>query len=53
LEEFNTQLEKKIVKAFHDVYDMAKSYNVTMRAAAYMIAVKRISGAMSVLGLFP
>jgi glutamate dehydrogenase/leucine dehydrogenase len=53
MEEFNTQLEKKLVKAFHDVYDMAKSYNVTMLAAAYMIAVKRISDAMSKLGLFP
>jgi glutamate dehydrogenase/leucine dehydrogenase len=53
MEEFNSQLEKKIVKAFHDVYDMARSYGVTMRTAAYMIAVKRIADAMSKLGLFP
>ncbi|WXG43695.1 MAG: Glu/Leu/Phe/Val dehydrogenase [Promethearchaeati archaeon SRVP18_Atabeyarchaeia-1] len=53
IQEFNSQLEKKIVKAFHDVYDMSKNFNVTMRTAAYMIAVKRIADAMSKLGLFP
>lgn len=53
IEEFNKQLEKKIVKAFNDVWDMAQKYKVTLRTAAYMIAVKRIADAMSVLGLFP
>jgi len=52
-EEFNDKLEGKIVKAFNSVYDMAQKYNVSMRIAAYMIAVKRISDAMSKLGLFP
>lgn len=42
-----------MVKAFNGVYDMAQKYIVPMRIAAYMIAVKRISDAMSKLGLFP
>jgi len=53
MEEFNRQLEAKIVKAFNDVWDMAQQFKVTLRTAAYMIAVKRISDAMSKLGLFP
>ncbi|WXG46286.1 MAG: Glu/Leu/Phe/Val dehydrogenase [Candidatus Atabeyarchaeum deiterrae] len=52
-EEFNDKLEDKMVKAFNGVYDMAQKYIVPMRIAAYMIAVKRISDAMSKLGLFP
>jgi glutamate dehydrogenase (NAD(P)+) len=53
IEEFNQQLEKKIMKAFNDVWDMAQQYKVTLRTAAYIIAVKRIADAMSKLGLFP
>ena len=53
MDEFNSRLEKKLVKAFSDVYDMSQSNNVTMRTAAYMIAVKRLSDAMGKLGLFP
>jgi glutamate dehydrogenase/leucine dehydrogenase len=53
MDEFNSRLEKKLVKAFSDVYDMSQTNNVTMRTAAYMIAVKRLSDAMGKLGLFP
>jgi glutamate dehydrogenase len=53
IEEFNKQLEQKIVKAFNDVWDMAQQFKVTLRTAAYIIAVKRIADAMSHLGLFP
>jgi glutamate dehydrogenase/leucine dehydrogenase len=32
---------------------MAQQYKLTLRTAAYMIAVKRIADAMTKLGLFP
>jgi glutamate dehydrogenase/leucine dehydrogenase len=32
---------------------MAQKYHVTIRTAAYMIAVKKIADAMDKLGLFP
>jgi len=53
IEEFNEKLEEKIVKAFNDVWDMPQQYKVTLRTAAYMIAVKRIADAMPKPGLFP
>lgn len=53
LQEFNKQLEQKIMKSFNDVWDIAQRYEVTLRIAAYIIAVKRLADAMSQLGLFP
>jgi glutamate dehydrogenase/leucine dehydrogenase len=52
-EEFNDKLEEKMVAAFEGVWNMAQKYHVTIRTAAYMIAVKKIADAMDKLGLFP
>jgi glutamate dehydrogenase/leucine dehydrogenase len=52
-EEFNDKLEEKMVAAFEGVWNMAQKFHVTIRTAAYMIAVKKIADAMGKLGLFP
>jgi glutamate dehydrogenase/leucine dehydrogenase len=47
-DEVRTKLENTIVSAFKDVLAVAQQYNVNMRVAAYMNAIKRVAGAMSV-----
>jgi len=45
-DEVRAKLENTITKAFRDVLAMAQQYNVNMRTAAYLVAVKRVSDAM-------
>jgi glutamate dehydrogenase len=45
-EEVRTKLEHTIVNAFKEVLAVAQQYDVNMRVAAYMNAVKRVSEAM-------
>jgi glutamate dehydrogenase/leucine dehydrogenase len=45
-EEVRSKLENTIVKAFKDVLAISQQYNVNMRVAAYMSAVKRITDVM-------
>jgi glutamate dehydrogenase len=45
-EEVRAKLKDTITKAFNDVLSMSKQHNVNMRAAAYMLAVKRVADAM-------
>jgi len=45
-EEVRTKLQSTIVSAFKDVLAVAQQYNVNMRVAAYMNAVKRVAEAM-------
>jgi glutamate dehydrogenase/leucine dehydrogenase len=45
-EEVRTKLRSTIVSAFKDVLAVAQQYNVNMRVAAYMNAVKRVADAM-------
>jgi len=47
-EEVRTKLERTIVNAFKEVLAVAQQYNVNMRVAAYMNAVRRVSEAMLV-----
>jgi glutamate dehydrogenase len=47
-EEVRTKLESTIVSAFREVLTAAREYNVDMRVAAYMNAIKRVSEAMLV-----
>jgi glutamate dehydrogenase (NAD(P)+) len=49
----NEQLEQKMTKAFNDVYETSKKYNVSMRSGALALAVKRVGDAMKTLGLWP
>jgi glutamate dehydrogenase/leucine dehydrogenase len=47
-EEVRSKLQSTITKAFKEVLSIAEEYNVNMRVAAYMKALKRVSDAMIV-----
>ncbi len=49
-EEVHERLDKKMTKAFWDVYNMAKEKNIHMRDAAYVVAVSRVYEAMKARG---
>jgi glutamate dehydrogenase (NAD(P)+) len=53
LEEVNRKLENKMVKAFNDVYKVAKQKESDIRTAALMLGVGRVSDAIKTLGLWP
>jgi glutamate dehydrogenase/leucine dehydrogenase len=53
LEEVNNRLENKMVKAFNDVYKVAKQEESSIRTAALMLGVGRVSEAIKTLGLWP
>jgi len=49
-EEVNQRLETKMVASFEDVFRMHREYEVDMRSAAYMVAVKRLADVMALKG---
>jgi glutamate dehydrogenase len=49
-DEINEKLEKKMIRAFDDVYRMFNLHDVHMRTAAYMVSVGRIAEALSARG---
>lgn len=49
-EEVNNRLEQMMIQSFETVYDMHVKEKVTMREAAFMVAVKRVADAMRVRG---
>ncbi|MBN2028088.1 MAG: Glu/Leu/Phe/Val dehydrogenase [Actinobacteria bacterium] len=49
-EEVYEQLDKKMTAAYYAVYETSKEYNINMRQAAYVIAVKRVVEAMRARG---
>ncbi|MCD6472108.1 Glu/Leu/Phe/Val dehydrogenase [Candidatus Aerophobetes bacterium] len=49
-EEVYEKLDKKMTKAFYDVYEMAKRESVDNRTAAYMVAVDRVAEAVRLRG---
>jgi len=53
LEDVNQKLEDKMVRAFNDVYRVAKKEESDMRTAALILGVGRVSEAMKTLGLWP
>jgi len=48
--EVRTKLAEAMVKAFKGVLEMSGKYNVSMRKAAYMVAVSRVAEAMKIRG---
>ncbi len=50
IDEVHARLEEKMVKAFHDVHQMAKTHKVDNRIAAYMVSVERVAEAMRLRG---
>ncbi len=41
-QEVKEKLRKKMVKAFHQIYELSKISNVNLRTAAYMVGVKKM-----------
>jgi len=52
-EEVNRQLEKIMVRAFHEVMESAEKNRVNNRIGTYVLAVGRVARATKVRGLFP
>lgn len=50
LEDVRKQLDEKMTKAHHAVWDMHSKHNVHMRLANYMVAVKRVADAVKLRG---
>ncbi|MBD3194040.1 MAG: glutamate dehydrogenase [Candidatus Lokiarchaeota archaeon] len=53
LERINKELEKIIVSAFEKVWEVSKEKKVSLRLAAYIIAVSRIAKAIELRGFYP
>jgi glutamate dehydrogenase (NAD(P)+) len=53
LDRVNQELQKIIVGAFEEVYKVAQERDVSLRTAAYIIAVTRVAKAIELRGLFP
>jgi glutamate dehydrogenase/leucine dehydrogenase len=51
LEEVRTQLERKMITAYREVYALAKERSVPVRTAAYAIALRRVADAEDLRGL--
>jgi len=48
----NTRLEQAMVKAFNDVDATARKYSVSMRTAAYILAIERVANVYRMRGIF-
>ncbi len=49
-EEVLTKLDEKMTNAYHAVSDLARSKNIYMRDAAYMISISRVAEAVKIRG---
>jgi glutamate dehydrogenase (NAD(P)+) len=49
----NAKLEKILVNAFDQVYVLSKERNISMRLAAYLLAVRRVADAALIRGIYP
>jgi len=52
VDEVNDRLDVKMSSAFDSCWEFAKEKNITMRIAAYCLAIKRIVDAMQARGIF-
>ena len=50
LEDVQKRLDQKMTNAFKAVYEMSKAKNVSLREAAYLVAIKRVADAMKLRG---
>ena len=48
----NTRLEQVMVKAYSDVEETARRYDVNMRTAAYVLAIDRVASVYRMRGIF-
>ncbi|MEO0076517.1 MAG: Glu/Leu/Phe/Val dehydrogenase [candidate division WOR-3 bacterium] len=52
-EEVNSRMENSLVRAFDKVWNKSKEKNVSLRTAAYIVAIERIAEVYKYRGLFP
>ncbi|MDQ6899810.1 MAG: Glu/Leu/Phe/Val dehydrogenase [Candidatus Dormibacteraeota bacterium] len=52
-EEINTKLHHVITRAFYEVLHLSVNKRLSMRTAAYALAVQRVANATSVRGIYP
>ena len=52
-EEVNQKLRETMDKAFNEVYETARQRNISLRLAAYTIAVGRVARAFELRGVYP
>ncbi len=50
-DEVHQKLDKKMTRAFHDVYDAHEKHSVHMRTAAYLVAIERVVEVMKLRGM--
>ena len=53
LERINKELKRILVEAFEEVYKVSKERKISLRTAAYVLAVSRIAKAIELRGFFP
>ncbi len=53
LDRINEELKRIIIEAFEETYKISKERNISLRTAAYVIAVSRIAKAIELRGIFP
>lgn len=51
--EINAMLKKLMLRSFDDVYSISVEKNVTLRNAAFMLALQRVVQAKKIRGIFP
>lgn len=52
-DEVISQLRRRMSDSFQDVFSLKEEYGVSMRTAAYLLALNRVARAMSLRGLYP
>jgi glutamate dehydrogenase (NAD(P)+) len=52
-EEVNRQLRRRMVQSFRNVWDVRDTRGVSLRLAAYMLALEKVGIAMKLRGLYP
>ena len=53
LDRINAELKRIIIEAFEETYKISKERHISLRTAAYIIAVSRIAKAIELRGIFP
>ncbi len=53
LERINNEMRKVLLKALEDVYHVAQERNISLRKAAYVLAVSNVAQAIKLRGFYP
>jgi len=53
LDRINEELKRIIIEAFEETYKISKERKISLRTAAYIIAVSRVAKAIELRGIFP